>query len=551
MTGSPRRPGFTLVTALAGALATTFGAVALLGRVTGRSPFLWEPLAGITAPAAAAFCVMGLGVFVHSVAQPLTERRQGMRRLLPPLLLLAGAGASLWCWRILAVQDAAYARQAIRAQTEGTLRTLVDQMHMEETGLWRLAKLWEVRGGMTQRDWKIQAGTYLALQPAYRSITRLDPALTDRWTVSAEGLAERPWPDEAPAFRRALDEALARRSPVLSPGPRARGESELLVAVPIFSEGNPGGVILGSLRLKPLFDGILKDLPLQGYRVSLQDPDGTVYRLGDADAPGGDAWMQQRNLDLHGVAWSVQVRPSRALLGRLQSPFPEMVLGAVLLVSFMLSWIVSLSQTNEIRAHLLKSANARLAEEMMARTRALVLLKSAEEELTRSNQELARFSVTDPLTGLLNRRGLERQLALLAEEMRRDPAEAVVIQVDLDDFKHVNDSLGHAVGDLALGAAARACRDALREGDSAARIGGDEFLLLLPRTSLDDGRRIAQGLRLAICEGVIAHPGGSLSITASLGVVALPPGAATIDSLLVLAHDALYRSKLGGKNRIS
>jgi len=385
--------------ALTGAVLTTCGALSLLGRNGDRSPHVWEALARMPALAASGLCVLGLWMFVRAISEPLAERRKGLGRILPALVLLTGAGVGLWFWKVLATQDETYARQAVRAQTEGALRTIVDQMHMEQTGLWRLAKLWEVRGGMTQRDWKIQAGTYIALQPAYRAITKLDPSLTDRWNVSGEGLLERPWADEAPAFQRAVAEAMARRNSVLSPAPPGAEEPEILVAVPIFSEGKPGGAILGSLRLKPLFDVILKDLPLQGYVVSLQNSDAEVYHLGTPDAPASASWTQQRALDLSGISWSVRVSPSQGLLDRLQSPLPEMALGAALLVSFLLSWIVSLSQTNEIRAHLLKSANGKLAEEMMARTRALVLLKSAEEalelkaaELMRSNQELARFA---------------------------------------------------------------------------------------------------------------------------------------------------------------
>lgn len=157
-------------------------------------------------------------------------------------------------------------------------------------------------------------------------------------------------------------------------------------------------------------------------------------------------------------------------------------------------------------------------------------------------------ALTDPLTGLRNRRGLDRALARLGASGQPFG----LVHVDLDHFKQINDTLGHLVGDRVLAAVGARLRRAVRDDDSVARIGGDEFVILLPGLA-DPARldQIAQRLLEDLSRPVMAD-GAAVRVSASLGVVVregVEP--IQIEALLLAADRALYRSKDAGRGRIT
>lgn len=171
-------------------------------------------------------------------------------------------------------------------------------------------------------------------------------------------------------------------------------------------------------------------------------------------------------------------------------------------------------------------------------------------ELQGLNVRMERLALVDPLTELLNRRGLERALAHETERARRSGTEIVVLLVDLDDFKGVNDALGHAVGDVVLKEVAQALRKCLRPTDPVARIGGDEFMVLLPDTRLAEGIKTAERVRLAASSSLLEVTSNVVKVTASVGAAVVPRDDPTIDELLSQTHLALRRCKRSGKNRV-
>lgn len=179
-----------------------------------------------------------------------------------------------------------------------------------------------------------------------------------------------------------------------------------------------------------------------------------------------------------------------------------------------------------------------------------LLLLRALDERDAALARLAQQAITDPLTGLRNRRGfLDAATAVLAIASRQ--AEPVaLISLDLDRFKAINDGHGHAAGDAVLRGTAQVLQAALRRGDLAGRIGGEEFVLLLPGTGLAAAAQTAERLRLALSEGV-AHPGAGGRVTASFGVAALEGrGVAALEPALAAADAALYAAKHGGRDRV-
>jgi diguanylate cyclase (GGDEF)-like protein len=152
---------------------------------------------------------------------------------------------------------------------------------------------------------------------------------------------------------------------------------------------------------------------------------------------------------------------------------------------------------------------------------------------------------TDELTRLPNRRSLDHAL--------RDwgPGEAgALLCVDLDFFKHVNDSHGHAAGDAALKHLARIFRRALRDGDVAARIGGEEFAIWLPNTPLAPALEVAERIRAAVQASALPWAGQELKLTCSVGVSAFPETVSDPGNLFTAADSALYQAKAAGRNRV-
>jgi diguanylate cyclase (GGDEF)-like protein len=167
------------------------------------------------------------------------------------------------------------------------------------------------------------------------------------------------------------------------------------------------------------------------------------------------------------------------------------------------------------------------------------------------HETAARESITDDLTGLSNRRAFDDALASEVERSRRYGAGLGLVLLDLDNFKSVNDTYGHQQGDLVLREVARVLRETSREIDHPARYGGEELAVVVPGTDLEGTFNLAERVRERIAELRIARVDGqgTITITASFGVAAVPPAGADERALLAAADAALYEAKRTGKNK--
>ncbi len=161
--------------------------------------------------------------------------------------------------------------------------------------------------------------------------------------------------------------------------------------------------------------------------------------------------------------------------------------------------------------------------------------------------QLARLAATDPLTSLPNRRYFLEAASRELERLRRFKVPAAVVMLDIDHFKAINDTYGHAAGDEALRQVASVATAHLRAVDILARLGGEEFALLLPGTSEHGAMIVAERLRTALAEGPVHHEFG---ITASFGVAEVSGDDTGIDDALRRADAALYAAKHSGRNRV-
>ncbi len=193
----------------------------------------------------------------------------------------------------------------------------------------------------------------------------------------------------------------------------------------------------------------------------------------------------------------------------------------------------------------MQETTADLSTKLQARTSEVNALT---ENLRRAQSE----ALLDSLTGLKNRRGLERAIEDLQREAPGLSGSALLL-ADIDHFKVVNDTYGHVLGDKVIRAVAHVLRSTIKGRDVAARLGGEEFAVLLPQTTLQGAAAVAEQIRGTVASGRICRPDGNESIgqvTLSLGVAVAKAGD-TLEALLERADAAMYAAKRAGRNQIS
>jgi diguanylate cyclase (GGDEF)-like protein len=192
-----------------------------------------------------------------------------------------------------------------------------------------------------------------------------------------------------------------------------------------------------------------------------------------------------------------------------------------------------------IRTAVLRKSEADLEREIALRI----------SELREANEQLAILATQDALTGILNRRCFLEKAEEEIARIRRFPSRFTLLLIDVDRFKNVNDTHGHATGDAVLVAVARLLSENSRATDLVARYGGEEFVVLLVETSLEDGLIFAERLCKTAERNRVTVGGNSIRVTISLGV-AETNGGEEIDQVLQRADEALYRAKSEGRNRV-
>lgn len=327
-----------------------------------------------------------------------------------------------------------------------------------------------------------------------------------------------------------LRAALAGRAAVSGVVPSAaRADPIVAIAVPfetpfgrrVFSGGTP----IATSPLGPYLDNTL---PFKNAHAYLIDSEGTVIVAGGADSlavppktrgASGDVTVASTQYrfgtqPVAGTSWRlVTLAPSAQLLAPLSGP------------KRWVPWIVLVAFT-------------------LASGAALALLA----RLTRQKTELEHLATHDPLTGTLNRRTLERAYSRLAFEANRTGSAVGVLTIDLDHFKDVNDSYGHATGDDVLRRVAETLLTTLRPSDVVARIGGDEFVILLASVDKELADKVAERVVNTLANIAVPALGTiKLHATCSAGIT-LASDHDTIDSALARADRALYQAKATGRN---
>lgn len=191
------------------------------------------------------------------------------------------------------------------------------------------------------------------------------------------------------------------------------------------------------------------------------------------------------------------------------------------------------------------------SNELLARVRTQIRRKRFQERLRASYEVSLSMALTDPLTGLYNRRYFEVHLQKMLDQAKRNNKQMALLIMDIDHFKDVNDTHGHGVGDEILKEFAVRVQDKLRSFDLVARFGGEEFVAILPDVSEDVAHTVAERLRASICDDPFkcSTPEGQINISMSVGgTLVQPTSVASIEELLKRADDCLYEAKEKGRN---
>ncbi len=285
-----------------------------------------------------------------------------------------------------------------------------------------------------------------------------------------------------------------------------------------------------------------------------------VNELLPSNALGSAKFVVEGSVGLTGAAMLV------ALTGGVASPFfftfPLIVAGAALIVSQAVTiGLLAIATTGYLLAVALGTTTTASPElpqilaVVVVNLTALFLLAYVAtviaREQRRARDAAIRMSAVDPLTGLFNRSfffaAIEREIARCARSGRG----FCLLMMDLDELKAVNDRLGHFYGDRVLRGVGDVVSAGVRRIDTAARYGGDEFVVLLPETDPTGAFVLAEKIRIGVEEMVVGLPPTGPQPSLSVGVVAFPDDGATADELMISADEAMYASKRAGKNRVT
>jgi diguanylate cyclase (GGDEF)-like protein len=192
--------------------------------------------------------------------------------------------------------------------------------------------------------------------------------------------------------------------------------------------------------------------------------------------------------------------------------------------------------------------------ELMARLNTGKRIVTLERSLRTANEENRRLSITDPLTGVYNRRYLMEQLPREIDRAARYGRQLAVVMCDVDHFKKINDTHGHQIGDEVLKWFVGNLSDAVRTSDWVARYGGEEFVVVLPETNVASSAVAAEHLRARVAAEPFNDGSTSFLVTASFGVSGWKervPSGSTLDALMAKCDEGVYASKASGRNRVT
>jgi len=331
------------------------------------------------------------------------------------------------------------------------------------------------------------------------------------------------------------------------------GRVNVVLYLPIYRPGLPvdsaeerrqaiWGWIGSALSVERMVAGVLTEMEhasttdlLHGIAFNIRDvtdPQAPQILFSAHVSPGGLAgqyFTRQVPVEMAGREWSVDFVSLPTLLGSDDDPRPTQAALIGGLIAVLLTGLTFTLGTLWLSRSGLHRIN--------------VALRQREEELHR-------LAVSDPLTGLSNRRQFHEVGAAEWSRARRHGRPLALLMMDVDHFKGINDTYGHAVGDETLKLLVVTAKIALRDCDLFARVGGEEFAVILPETDAAAALAVSERLRLAVAQMVVQSGRGAFSITVSIGLAIQGSGDSCLAALIKRADESLYEAKHAGRNRV-
>ncbi|MFH1022374.1 MAG: EAL domain-containing protein [Planctomycetota bacterium] len=287
---------------------------------------------------------------------------------------------------------------------------------------------------------------------------------------------------------------------------------------------------------------------LARLRLALREPAaaGVLFELA-RDLPGAISMLKERGADLLFLDLSCQRFAWADGIREIRTAFPRVPVVALAKTcdERLVAEVVQAGALDVITPdHLNGAMVALVVHHAVERFRIL-------DELEETRSRLEKLALVDPITGLLNRQGLEQAFLVETRRAHREVSELLVVRIDLDDFTRINDTLGHAAGDIVLMEVARKLRSVLRVTDHVGRLEKDNFLVFLPKTRWAEGIQVAEKMRLSLSVAPIELTSGNVHLTASLGVMAVTREIPSLDPVLTQTGLAVEMSKKAGKNQVA
>ena len=293
--------------------------------------------------------------------------------LLPVAIGVVLCTLSVMLWRSLVVNERAQLQREIAGQTEVLKTKLGKIIEQRILAMDRMARRWETRRGIPQKDWQVDAHNFIAHQPGYQAIEWVDRTFHVRWIVPTKGNEAAQDLDLGFEKRRriALEAARDRREiTVTRTIDLVQGGKGFLVYSPLYLDDQFDGFILGVFRVQELVDQILPQNITDDLSLILYDGEEEIYRRASSSHASDVAWVQEAEVNLRDAKWRLRLSPTPEMLAVAQSRLPGTALGVGLLITVLLTLSVFLGQTAWLRSHNLGFAVGRLQAEVSERERA-------------------------------------------------------------------------------------------------------------------------------------------------------------------------------------
>ncbi len=452
-------------------------------------------------------------------------------------VLLLGIGASVWFSQRLADAEQLaldrYVDHLASFARSDLLSGVAEQVQAQQ----RIAGRLQRQSYLSEEAWREDARHYQRHYPYYVAMAVLDPALKVQWLEPAD---PRVLPSGQPLD---LDERYQ----------RLLFDTGFVVVPPIeLADGRPAVMIIHAIRDDDSISGHL--LTLMAVPDAIATMHSQVFRddlvlrvtvrgqplypFPALPMPERYRWSSGHLLDLDGDGEGFLVEFGISEDGQAQhlSALPRVALVGGIAVAVLLAVLTLLGMNARRQAVTLAASNRRLETEVREREQA--------------EQELAFLANHDPLTGLANRTGASRHLESMLLDAEREGGQLALMFLDLDQFKDINDSLGHQLGDRLLCEIPRRLAGVLKENDFVGRHGGDEFLLAVRRSGRDQIEQLAVNILRSMDSG-FAIDDTRFFISASIGIAYYPDAGRTVNELIQNADTALFKAKNGGRNQFA